>query len=92
VFVKGADQKAAADVAKAEASKALGAKIATRIVNAGAFYPADGYHQDYYKQSKIIVTRFGPRKKSTAYKLYREACGRDARVRQLWGSQAAFAQ
>jgi peptide-methionine (S)-S-oxide reductase len=92
VFVKGADQKAAADAAKAEAGKALGARIATPVLKAGPFYPADAYHQDYYRQSKIIVTRFGPRKKSTAYKLYREACGRDARVRQLWGSQATFAQ
>lgn len=92
VFARGPEQKAAADAAKAEAGKALGARIATPVVSAGAFWPADAYHQDYYKQSKVIVTRFGPRKKSTAYKLYREACGRDARVRELWGSQAAFAR
>jgi peptide-methionine (S)-S-oxide reductase len=92
VFVKGADQKAAADAAKAEAGKALGARIVTPVLKAGPFYAADAYHQDYYRQSRIIVTRFGPRKKSTAYKLYREACGRDARVRQLWGAEATFAQ
>ena len=91
IFVKGAGQKAAAEAAKAEAGKALGATIATKIVKAGPFWPADAYHQNYYRQSDIIITRFGPRKKSTAYKLYREACGRDARVRALWGGQAAFA-
>ncbi len=92
VFVNGADQKATADAAKAEAGKALGARIATPVVKAGAFYPADAYHQDYYKQSGLIITRFGPRKKSSAYKLYRDACGRDDRVRELWGSEAAFAR
>ena len=90
VFPKGAAQKAAADAAKAEAGKVLGAKIATKVAKAGAFYPADAYHQDYYRQSDIIITRFGPRKKSTAYKLYRDACGRDQRVRALWGADAAF--
>ena len=91
IFVKGADQKAAAEAAKAAAGQALGAKIATKIVKAGPFWPADAYHQGYYRQSDIIITRFGLRKKSTAYKLYRDACGRDARVRALWGGQAAFA-
>jgi peptide-methionine (S)-S-oxide reductase len=90
IFVDGAAQKAAAEAAKAAAGQALGARIATPILKAGAFWPADAYHQDYYKQSKIVVTRFGPRKKSVAYKLYREACGRDQRVLDLWGAEAAF--
>ncbi|MGQ0565039.1 MAG: peptide-methionine (S)-S-oxide reductase MsrA [Gemmobacter sp.] len=91
VFAKGVEQKAAAEAAKAEAGNVLGARIVTPILPAGRFWPADAYHQDYYRQSKVIVTRFGPRKKSVAYKLYREACGRDQRVRALWGPQAAFA-
>jgi peptide-methionine (S)-S-oxide reductase len=90
IFADGGEQKAAAEAAKAAAGQALGAKIATPILKAGAFWPADAYHQDYYKQSKIVVTRFGPRKKSVAYKLYREACGRDQRVLDLWGAEAAF--
>ena len=88
IFVTGAAQKAAAEAAKAAAGKVLGAKIATRVLAAGPFWPADAYHQDYYKQSKVILTRFGPKKKSTAYKLYRESCGRDQRVLDLWGSEA----
>ncbi|MEO0391280.1 MAG: peptide-methionine (S)-S-oxide reductase, partial [Pseudomonadota bacterium] len=52
---------------------------------------AEEYHQDYYKKSDIVLTRFGPRTKAEAYKRYRAACGRDHRVRQLWGDAAPFA-
>ncbi|MEX0283825.1 MAG: peptide-methionine (S)-S-oxide reductase MsrA [Paracoccaceae bacterium] len=90
IFVSNAGEKATAQQAKASAQAALGQKIVTPILSSGQFYPADAYHQDYYKSSKVIVTRFGPRKKSVAYKLYRQACGRDARVKQLWGSAAPF--
>lgn len=92
IFAKGAAQKAAAEAAKAEAGRALGVKIVTKVLPAGTFWPADDYHQDYYKQSKVILTRFGPKKKSAAYKLYRESCGRDQRVVDLWGAEAAFAR
>ena len=87
----GPGQQDAAEKAKAEAQAALGQTIVTPIREAGAFYPAEAYHQDYYKQDKVILTRFGPKSKAKAYKAYREACGRDARVRQLWGSDAPFA-
>ncbi|PTX58061.1 peptide-methionine (S)-S-oxide reductase [Litoreibacter ponti] len=90
IFVSSAEERRAAEAAKADAEKALGQKIVTPIKDAGAFYPADDYHQDYYKQDKLILTRFGPRAKSVAYKKYRDACGRDQRVRQLWGSAAPF--
>lgn len=91
IFVSNKAEKAIADNVKSEAQGALGRNIVTPILSAVPFYPADASHQDYYKGSKLVITRFGPRKQSTAYKLYREACGRDARVRQLWGKQAAFA-
>lgn len=64
----------------------------TPILDAERFWPADDYHQDFYRSDEVILTRFGPRRKSVAYDLYREACGRDARVRQLWGEDAAFAK
>ena len=84
-------QQAAADEAKAAAQAELGQTIVTPINAAGEFYPADSYHQDYYKQDKVILTRFGPKSKAKAYKAYREACGRDARVKELWGDAAPFA-
>lgn len=91
IFVSDAAEKQAAEAAKANAQQALGQRIVTPILSASAFYPADGYHQDYYKSSDRILTRFGPLQKSKAYKRYRDACGRDQKVRQLWGSAAPFA-
>ncbi len=91
IFVDGAEERKAAEAAKAEAGTALGKKIVTQILPLKGFYPAEDYHQDYYKSSDIILTRFGPRTKASAYKLYRKSCGRDQRVKELWGGQAAFA-
>ncbi|MCL4140940.1 UNVERIFIED_CONTAM: hypothetical protein GTU68_037881, partial [Idotea baltica] len=91
IFVSNAEERAAAEAAKTEAEAALGQKIVTPIRDASTFYPAEAYHQDYYKQDKIVITRFGPKTKAKAYKRYRKACGRDQRVKQLWGDAAAFA-
>jgi peptide-methionine (S)-S-oxide reductase len=90
IFVRSEAQLREAEAAKARAEAALGREIVTPILRAGPFYEADGYHQDYYKSDDIIITRFGPRSKASAYKLYREACGRDARVEELWGAEAPF--
>lgn len=77
------------EIAKAEAE--LGRKIVTPVVGASQFFPVGAYHQDYYKQSATVLTRRGPKSKAEAYKFYRSACGRDARVQQIWGGDAAFA-
>ena len=61
---------------KLQESGILNAPIVTPIETAAAFYPAEGYHQDYYKKSPL------------RYKLYRYGCARDSRVRELWGKDA----
>ena len=91
IFVSNTGEKALAERSKAEANRALGQAIVTPILPLGVFYPAEAYHQDYYKGKKLVFTRFGPKRQLNAYKAYRKACGRDARVRQLWGSAAPFA-
>ncbi len=90
IFVDGPDERRAAEAAKAEAEKALGQNVATQILDDATFYPAEEYHQDYYKKDDLILTRFGPQTKARAYKLYRKGCRRDERVRELWGDEAPF--
>lgn len=88
IFVSDAAQERAAKAAVAEAEAVLGTKVVTPVLDAGRFWIAEDYHQDYYKGTGIILTRAGPKKQANAYKFYRESCGRDARVKALWGSQA----
>jgi len=57
-------------------TKPFAEPIVTEVVRAGAFYPAEEYHQDYYRKNPL---RYG---------YYRTSCGRDARLKQLWGAQA----
>lgn len=92
IFAGNAAQKAAAEKAKAEAQAALGTTVVTPILGDAPFYPAEDYHQDYYKSSeRLAFSSVGLGvKKSVAYKRYRQGCGRDARIKQLWGSAAPF--
>ena len=84
-------QTGAAEAAIGRAEADLGRDVVVPVESAAPFYPADAYHQDYYKQDSIILTRFGPRSKAVAYEKYRDACGRDDRVRAVWGDAAPFA-
>lgn len=83
-------ERQAAEAAIAAAQSELGQDIVTPVLDTAPFYPADAYHQDYYKQNDIILTRRGPKTKADAYAFYRSACGRDERVQELWGDAAPF--
>lgn len=87
VFVN-ARQKDDAVASKAAAEAALGRSIVTPIVAATTFTRAEAYHQDYYLGQNRVLTRFGYVKQADAYKGYRKGCGRDARVRAVWGAAA----
>ncbi len=76
IFVHDEAQRRAAEASKAalEKSKPFKERIVTPIVAATRFWPAEDYHQDYYLKNPV------------RYKIYRAGCGRDARLKQLWGS------
>lgn len=84
-------QRAQAEAAIAEAEADLGAAIVTPVRAAMAFHEADDFHQNYANSTERTLTRFGWIERRAAYKRYREACGRDRRVREIWGDAAAFA-
>jgi len=90
IFVENSGERRLAEIAKAAAQRDLGRTVVTPILDAGRFYRAESYHQDYYKGKKLVITRFGPVSKADAYKKYRKGCGRDARVKSLWGKDAPF--
>ena len=92
VFALDEEQEKIALASRVEAQEALGMEIVTQILEAGEFFPAGDYHQGYYKSKDRIVTRFGVLTKAQAYKRYRKGCGRDARVKELWGDAAVFAK
>jgi len=77
IFYHDAEQRRAAEASKAalERSGQLKGTIATQIVEAGPFYAAEEYHQDYY------------RKNPQRYKFYKWSCGRAQRLAQLWGGE-----
>lgn len=83
-------QRRTAERAIAQAGADLGRPVATPLRDAARFWPAEAYHQNYAQSRDIILTRWGPLTKRTAYQRYRDACGRDARVRAVWGEAAAF--
>lgn len=78
IFYHDEAQRKAAEASKAalEKSRPFREPIVTPIVMASAFYPAEDYHQDFYTKNPV------------RYNLYRSGCGRDARLKQLWGDKA----
>ena len=77
IFYIGADQKRAAmaSLEKLKNDKPFSLPIFTRVTEATTFYPAEHYHQDYYKKNPV------------RYRYYRYACGRDARLEAVWSGK-----
>ncbi|MBK6472196.1 MAG: peptide-methionine (S)-S-oxide reductase MsrA [Betaproteobacteria bacterium] len=75
IYTHDAAQAAAAkaSLVALDKNKPFKEPIVTTIESASAFYPAEDYHQDYYKKNPV------------RYAYYRASCGRDARLQQLWG-------
>ncbi len=78
IFVHDEEQRRLAEESKrrVEATRSFREPVVTPIVPAGLFYPAEEYHQDYYKKNPV------------RYRFYRSSCGRDARLKELWGEAA----
>jgi len=78
IFFLTAEQQRLAEDSKREleASGRFKQPIVTEIVPASSFYPAEDYHQAYYRKNPI------------RYKYYRYSCGRDRRLQELWGAEA----
>ena len=75
IFYSTPEELASAQAAIAEAEEVLGQAVATQIVALDRFWIAEDYHQDYYKKNPL------------RYKYYRNGCGRDQRVAEVWGGQ-----
>jgi peptide-methionine (S)-S-oxide reductase len=74
IFVHDEEQRKLAEASKKEVEAELKVPIYTQIAPAGPFYRAEEYHQDFYKKNAV------------KYKFYRWNCGRDQRVKQIWGA------
>jgi len=78
VFYHNDEQRRLAEASKEalEKLKPFKGQILTEITQAGEFYPAEDYHQHYYKKNPV------------RYFYYRTSCGRDQRLKELWGEKA----
>ena len=76
IFVHDATQRRLAEASKDAVAQRLQKPIVTEITAASQFWPAEEYHQDYYKKNPI------------RYKFYRTSCGRDRRLEAIWGPDA----
>ena len=72
-FVATAAQRRVAETINNRTKAALKKPVATLVLPAATFYPAEAYHQDYYKKNPV------------RYRLYRLNCGRDAQLKKIWG-------
>ena len=76
IFVHDETQRRLAEETRRAVAQRLQRPVVTEIAAAGRFWPAEEYHQDYYKKNPI------------RYRFYRTYCGRDRRLEEIWGRPA----
>ncbi len=76
IFTHDETQRRLAEESRAAVARRLQKPVVTEIAPASRFWPAEEYHQDFYKKSPV------------RYHSYRIGCGRDARLKELWGDAA----
>jgi peptide-methionine (S)-S-oxide reductase len=72
IWVHDEEQRTAAEASRAQVQELLGKTVVVEIEKAGAFYPAEDYHQDFHTKNDY------------KYRFYRWNCGRDARLADIW--------
>lgn len=77
IFYLTPEQEKLAEKSEKEVAERFKHPVATNIHKANTFWPAEDYHQDYYIHNPV------------RYKFYRYRCGRDARLKELWGDEAS---
>jgi peptide-methionine (S)-S-oxide reductase len=78
IFYHNDEQRRAVEASRTAlaGNKPFKGEIVTQVAKADFFYPAEGYHQDYYQKNPV------------RYQFYKSGCGREARLKELWGSRA----
>ncbi|MCK8515124.1 peptide-methionine (S)-S-oxide reductase MsrA [Methylonatrum kenyense] len=76
IFVADANERRLAEASRERIAERFKDPVVTEILEAAPFYPAEDYHQNYYRENPV------------RYRFYRATCGRDGRLRELWGDEA----
>lgn len=76
IYTASEEERELAEATRDELSERFDREIVTEISDFEAFYPAEGYHQDYYRKNPV------------RYNFYKSACGREERLEEVWGDEA----
>jgi peptide-methionine (S)-S-oxide reductase len=80
IFFHDAEQRRLAQESRARIAERFGREIEVEIAPVQNYHPAEQYHQNYYREKPL------------RYKFYRSTCGRDARLKEIWGTEAGGKQ